>query len=137
MIIYFDKTTGLQFFKGSMWYVCMHVCVCVCTCLYVRMRALALSYVFATPQTAACQAPLSMEFYRQEYWSELPLPFPGDLPDSGIKPAIPCLLHCQVDSLPLSHLEISYKQGTGIKERICTQKGFPPHPPPLDPVPFH
>ena len=64
-----------------MWYVCMHVCVCVCTCVYVRMRALALSYVFATPQTAACQAPLSMEFYRQEYWSELPLPPPGDLPN--------------------------------------------------------
>ena len=35
----------------------------------------------ATPWTVACQAPLSMEFSRQEYWSGLPLPTPGDLPD--------------------------------------------------------
>ena len=42
--------------------------------------------LFVTPWTAARQAPLSMEFSRQEYWSGLPLPAPGDLPDSGIKP---------------------------------------------------
>ena len=41
----------------------------------------------ATPWTVAHQAPLSMEFLRQEYWSGLPFPPPGDLPDSGIKPA--------------------------------------------------
>ena len=40
----------------------------------------------ATPWTAACQAPLSMGFSRQEYWSGLPCPSPGDLPDPGIKP---------------------------------------------------
>ena len=45
----------------------------------------------------ARQAPLSMEFPRQEYWSGLPLPSPGDLPDPGIKPRSPAL---QVDSLP-------------------------------------
>ena len=38
-------------------------------------------------QTVACQAPLSMGFSRQEYWSGLPFPSPGDLPDSGIKRA--------------------------------------------------
>ena len=38
-----------------------------------------------------CQAPLSMEFSRQEYWSGLPFPSPGDLPDPGIKPASPAL----------------------------------------------
>ena len=38
------------------------------------------------PMTVACQAPLSMEFSRQEYWSGLPCPTPGDLPDPGIKP---------------------------------------------------
>ena len=40
-----------------------------------------------TPWTVACWAPLSMEFSRQEYWSELPLPTPGDLPNPGIEPA--------------------------------------------------
>ena len=51
----------------------------------------------ATPWTAARQAPLSMGFSRQEYWSGLPFPSPGDLPDPGIKPGSPAL---QVDSLP-------------------------------------
>ena len=41
---------------------------------------------FATPCTLACQAPLSMEFSRQEYWSELPFPSPRDLPNPGIEP---------------------------------------------------
>ena len=40
-----------------------------------------------TPQTAARQAPLSMGFFRQKYWSVLPFPSPGDLPNSRIKPA--------------------------------------------------
>ena len=42
--------------------------------------------LFATPWSAAHQAPLSMEFPRQEYWSGLPVPTPEDLPDPGIKP---------------------------------------------------
>ena len=42
--------------------------------------------LFATPWTAAHEAPLSMGFSRQEYWSWLPCPPPGDLPDPGIKP---------------------------------------------------
>ena len=41
---------------------------------------------FATPWTVALQATLSMGFSRQEYWSGLPFPSPGDLPDPGIKP---------------------------------------------------
>ena len=41
--------------------------------------------------TVACQAPLSMEFSRQEYWSGLPFPSPGDLPDPGIKAGSPCI----------------------------------------------
>ena len=41
------------------------------------------------PRTVACQAPLTMEFPRQEYWSGLPCPSPGDLPDPGIEPASP------------------------------------------------
>ena len=46
---------------------------------------------FATPLTVACQAPLSLGIPRQEYWSELPFPSPGDLPDPGIKPPSPVL----------------------------------------------
>ena len=42
--------------------------------------------LFLTPWTMACQAPLSMEFSRQEYWSRLPFPSPGYLPKPGIKP---------------------------------------------------
>ena len=49
-----------------------------------------------TPRTIARQAPLSMEFSRQEYWSGLPLPPPEDLPDPGIKPRS---LALQADSL--------------------------------------
>ena len=59
------------------------------------------SYLFIMHSgTRAHQAPLSMWFSRQEYWSGLPFPPPGDLPDSGIKPVFPKL---QADSLPLSH----------------------------------
>ena len=53
----------------------MCVCVCVCVCVYVYVL---LSHVqlFVTPLTVACQAPLSMEFSRQEYWSGWPIPSP-------------------------------------------------------------
>ena len=44
-------------------------------------------WFFASPQTAAHQAPLSIEFPRQEYWSGLPFPTPGDLPDPGMEQA--------------------------------------------------
>ena len=55
-----------------------------------------------SPWTVARQAPLSTGFSRQEYWSGLPLPSPGDLHDPGIKPMSPAL---QADSLLLNHLE--------------------------------
>ena len=57
--------------------------------------------LFATPWTVAHQAPPSMGFPRQEYWSGLPFLSPGDIPKPGIKPTSPAW---QVDSLPLSHL---------------------------------
>ena len=53
--------------------------------------------LFATPWTVAYQAPLSMRFSRQEYWSGLPFPSPGDLPDPGIEPGSSAL---QADALP-------------------------------------
>ena len=63
--------------------------VCVKSLSHVRL--------IATPWTVARQAPLSMEFSRQEYWSGLPFPSLGDLPDPGIEPGSPAL---QADSLP-------------------------------------
>ena len=51
----------------------------------------------ATPWTIACHDPLTMGLSRQEYWSGLPFPSPGDLPDPGIKPGS---LALQADSLP-------------------------------------
>ena len=53
--------------------------------------------LFATLWTLACQTPLSLGFFRQEYWSGLPFPSPGDLPSPGIEPWSPAL---QADSLP-------------------------------------
>ena len=53
-----------------------------------------------TPLIVAYQAPLSMEFSRQEYWNGLPFPSPGDLPDSGIESASMASPALQVDSLP-------------------------------------
>ena len=57
--------------------------------------------LFVTPWTVVCQAPLSMAFSRQDYWSGLPFPSTGDLPHPGIEPKSPAL---QADSLPFSHI---------------------------------
>ena len=80
----------------------------------VRIKACMLSHVllFMTPWTVACQAPLSMGFSRQEDWSELPFPPPGDLPRPGIEPSSPAL---QVDSLST---ELSEKPKSIIKVPI-------------------
>ena len=59
--------------------------------------------LFASLWTVARQASLSMGFPRQECWSQLPFPPPGDLPDPGIKPVPPAAPALQADSLPLSH----------------------------------
>ena len=59
-----------------------------------------MSNSFATPWMVARQIPLPMAFSRQEYWSGLPFPSPGDLAETGIEPVCPAW---QADSLPLSH----------------------------------
>ena len=66
-------------------------------CVYAQL----LSHVqlFATPWTITCQAPLSLEFSRQVYWSGLPFPIAGDLPDPGIKPASLCKVLINADQL--------------------------------------
>ena len=66
-----------------------------CCCLVAKLCP-----AFTTPWIIVLQVPLSMGFPRQEYWSVLPFPSPGDLPDPGIKPTSSAL---QADSLLLSH----------------------------------
>ena len=62
-----------------------------------------MSDFLVTPWTVAHQAPLSMGLSRQAYWSGLPRPPPGDLPNSGIKPVSAVAPALQADSSPLSH----------------------------------
>ena len=62
----------------------------------VKVKSLSRVRLFATPWTVADQAPRSMGFSRQEYWSGLPFPSPGDLPNPGIEPGSPAL---QTDAL--------------------------------------
>ena len=71
----------------------MHVCV---------LSHLSQARLFGTSWTIACQARLFMGFSRKEYWSGLPCPPPGDLPNPGIKPTSPVSLALQADSFPLS-----------------------------------
>ena len=77
-----SKSTPL----GSQLFVSLTSPVCMLRC-FSRVQ------LFATPWTVAWQAALSMGFSRQEYWSGLPFSPPGDLPDPGLKPTSPLLLH--------------------------------------------
>ena len=65
---------------------CVHTAQALC---FVVVQSLSRVRLFATPSTVAHQAPLSMGFSRQEYWSGLPFPSPGDLPHPGNEPASP------------------------------------------------
>ena len=60
-------------------------------CMKVKMKSLSHVPLFATPQTVAYKVPPPLEFSRQKYWSELPFPSPGDLPNQGIEPGSPAL----------------------------------------------
>ena len=62
-----------------------------------RVKLLSPARLYVTPWMVACQAPSSMEFSRQEYWSGLPFPSPGDLPNPGIELGSSAL---QADFLP-------------------------------------
>ena len=62
----------------------------------MKVKLLSRVQLFATPWTVAYQAPPSIAFSRQEYWSGLPFPSPGDLPDPGIEPGSPSF---QADAL--------------------------------------
>ena len=77
------------------------------------------------PRTVACQAPLPMEFFSQEYWSGLPFPSPGDLSNPGIEPASPVFLALAgrffITSTTTSHN--SFKNKTKITES-CVKIAF-------------
>ena len=89
--IYVETPQGR--FKNSMSYRKVTVC-CMLSC-FCRV------WLFATPWTAACQAPLSMGFLRQEYWSGLPRSPTGDLHNPGIEPCLFPAQYWEVGSLPL------------------------------------
>ena len=67
----------LLFSAFNFFFIPVH-CTCMCACLVM--------WLFPTPWTVACQASLSMGFFRHGNWSALPIPTPGHLPDPGIKP---------------------------------------------------
>ena len=72
------------------YHLCVH-CIrlflqCMCVCAYAQTFL-----ILCDPWTVACQSPLAMKFSRQEYWSLLPFPTPGNLSNAGIKPASPVL----------------------------------------------
>ena len=75
------------------------------------MKSLSRVQLFATPWNVAHQAPPSMGFSRQEYWSGLPLPSPGDLPEPEIKPQSPAL---QADVVPSEPAGKPFLVNTGV-----------------------
>ena len=68
-------------------YNLLYLSICLELCLLLFVSLLSRVWLFGTPWTVACQAPLSMAFSRQEHWSGLPCPSPGHLPNPGIEPA--------------------------------------------------
>ena len=81
-----------------------------------------------TSWTVACQAPLSMGVSRQEYWSGLSFPSPGDLPNPGVEPTLQGLLHCRVshiaaDSSQTGPLGKPEKESTLNKEHVLVRDG--------------
>ena len=80
-----------------------------------KVKSLSCVRLLATPWTAAYQAPPSMGFCRQEYWSGLPFPSPGDLPDPGMEPRSLALQADTLTSEPPRSLMDSVGEGEGGK----------------------
>ena len=104
------------------------LCVCVCVC--VHAQSLNHVQLFATPRTAAHQAPLSMGFPSQESWSGLPFPSPRGLPDPGIEPTPPALAGGFFTSEPprkpfLPYRSPFFRMSYGWKHTVCAfESGF-------------
>ena len=92
----FQKIVVFCVYYQITWVSC--VCVYVCVCVYTHI------HTHTTPRTVAHHAPLSMKFFRQEYWIRLPFPTAENLPDPGIKLVSLACLHLEADSLLKSHL---------------------------------
>ena len=101
------------------------------------VKSLSRVQLFATPWTVAYQALPSMGFSRQEYWSGLPFPSPGDLPDPGIEPRSPALQADTLTSEPFSltgHYKILSRVPCGsllficfIHSSMCMEKAMATH----------
>ena len=108
-----QRVKGEESYPGLFYKPSVCVCVCVCVCVHsgVHLRAHMCSVTQSclTPWTVALEAPLSIEFSRQEYWSGCHFLLQRIFPTPGSTPHLLHLLHRQVDSLPLSHLESPYK----------------------------
>ena len=93
-------------------FILLLFCHAACRILvpWSEVKLLSRIRLFATPWTVACQAALSMGFSRQEYWSGLPFPSLGELPNPGIEPRSPTL---QADALP-SETPEKPDQGTNL-----------------------
>ena len=87
------------------------------------MNSLSRVRLFVTPWTVARQAPLSMGFSRQEYWSRLPFPSPGDLPNPGIEPGSPTW---QADALgDQGDDSMNWNSNRENEEKSCVQLRIP------------
>jgi len=79
---------------------------------------------FVTPWTVACQAPLSMGFSRQEYWSGLPFPPPGDLPHPGTEPKSSALVGGFFTTVPPGKPLRAQQKGANISINFSEEKKF-------------
>ena len=111
-------------------YIRLHVFILLC-----HAESLSRVWLFATPWTVACQALLSMGFSRQEYWSELPCPPTGDLPDSGIEPGssplqVDCLLSepAGKPSFSWGLIQQAHVPGSDSRSVLVLSAVWPHHP---------
>ena len=120
IIIGFVTIYHMQTLAKPQWYQwTVRTTLWLCACVPSSFSRV---WLFATPWSVAHQAALSMGFPRWEYWSGLPCPPPGDLPDPGIEPLSPAL---QVDSFPLSHWEPAMATFISISQmRKLRQEGL-------------
>ena len=96
----------LQYLCNLQWCKVHLKCVPICACMHAQLLSRAL--LLATSWTVARQAPLSMGFSRQEYWSGLPFLPPRDLPNPRTKPTSPALVGGYFITKPLGKLRITY-----------------------------
>ena len=90
----------------------------------VKVKSLSHVQLFATPWTVAYKAPPSLGFSRQEYWSGLPFPSPGDLPNPGIEPGSPTLRADTLPSEPPGKLNPKEQHSPGINMLLLSRSVF-------------